>query len=61
MGKRFRTDHPDQGLLLAPSLYDWLPERHLARFIADVMDEPDLGSIYKSYQGDGLAWLPISR
>lgn len=53
MGKRFRTDHLDQALLLPPSLHDWLPERHLARFVADVIDELDLGSIYQSYQGDG--------
>jgi hypothetical protein len=37
MGKRFRTDFLDQGLLL-PSLHDWLPEGHLARFIAGVID-----------------------
>jgi transposase len=53
MGKRFRTDHLDQALLLPPSLHDWLPERHLARFVADVIEELDLGSIYQSYQGDG--------
>ena len=53
MGKRFRTDHLDQALLLPPSLHDWLPERHLARFIADVIEDFDLGSIYQSYQGDG--------
>jgi transposase len=53
MGKRFRTDHLDQALLLPPSLHDWLPERHLARFVAEVIEELDLGSIYQSYQGDG--------
>jgi transposase len=53
MGKRFRADNMDQGLLLPPSLHDWLPEGHLARFIADVIDELDLGGIYGSYQRDG--------
>ena len=53
MGKRFRSDPLDQGLLLPPSLHDWLPEGHLARFVADVMDELDLGGIYRSYAGDG--------
>ena len=41
-----------------PSLQDWLPENHLARFIADVMNELDLSSIYASYErsdGRGLA------
>ena len=53
MGKRFRSDPLDQALLLPPSLHDWLPEGHLARFVADVMDELDLGEIYRSYAGDG--------
>jgi transposase len=53
MGKRFRTDHLDQGLLLPPSLHDWLPEGHLARFIADVVEELDLKAVYQSYTGDG--------
>ena len=53
MGKRFRTDHLDQGLLLPPSLHDWLPEGHLARFIADIMDALDLKAIYQSYERDG--------
>lgn len=53
MSKSFRADNLDQGLLLPPSLHDWLPEKHLARFIAEVVDELDLGSIYRSYEGDG--------
>ena len=62
MGKRFRTDHIDQGLLLPPSLHDWLPEGHLARFLADVVEELHLGAIYRSYEGDGrgLAAYPPS-
>lgn len=53
MSKSFRTDHLDQGLLLPPSLHDWLPEKHLARFIADVVEELDLERVYRSYEGDG--------
>ena len=53
MSKHFRTDHLDQGLLFPPSLHDWLPEGHLARFIVDVIEELDLDSIYQSYKGDG--------
>lgn len=51
--KSFRADDLDQGLLLPPSLHDWLPEKHLARFIADVVEELDLEAIYGSYEGDG--------
>jgi len=33
MGKSFRSDDLNQALLLPPSLHDWLPEDHLARFL----------------------------
>lgn len=35
----FRAFDPHQVLLLPPSLDDWLPEDHLARFVADLVDE----------------------
>jgi len=40
--KRFRTCSVDQPFLLPPSLQDWLPDKHLARFIAEVVDTLDL-------------------
>ena len=49
MGKRFRSDDLNQALLLPPSLHDWLPEKHLARFLVDVVETLDLGAIYASY------------
>lgn len=58
MSKRFRQCSLDQVFLLPPSLQDWLPEDHLARFIADVMNELDLSAIYAQYErqdGRGLA------
>ena len=36
--KTFRAFDPHQVLLLPPSLEDWLPESHLARFVDDVLD-----------------------
>ena len=54
MGKSFRSDDLNQLLLLPPSLHDWLPERHLARFLVDVVAALDLSAIYASYEaGDG--------
>jgi transposase len=48
--KTFRAFHPDQGLLLPPSLDDWLPAEHLARFIAELVDEHlDLSRIHAAY------------
>jgi hypothetical protein len=37
--KTFRAFDPGQGLLLPPSLDDWLPAEHLARLIAELVDE----------------------
>jgi transposase len=50
MGQNFLPDTVDQTLLFPPSLHDWLPENHLARFVVDVVSELDLSAIYKSYQ-----------
>jgi transposase len=36
--------------LFPPSLHDWLPEGHLARFLLDVVSVLDLSAIYASYQ-----------
>jgi transposase len=49
MGKCFRSDDLNQALLLPPSLHDWLPEKHLARFLVDVVDALDLSAIHASY------------
>ena len=48
--KVFRDYDPTQSFLLPPSLDDWLPEDHTARFIAEVVDNLlDLSAIYDSY------------
>lgn len=50
MNWRFRSCDLDQPFLLSPSLQDWLPANHLARFIADVVAEQDLLAIYDDYR-----------
>jgi len=58
MSKQFRTCSLDQPLLLPPSLQDWLPEKHLARFVADVTEQLDLSEILVDYarrDGRGMA------
>lgn len=48
--KTFRPFDPDQVLLLPPSLDDWLPAEHLARFVAELVDEHlDLSRIRAAY------------
>lgn len=63
MSKRFRICDLNQPFLLPPSLQDWLPENHLARFVADVTEELDLSTIYGEYErhdGRGLsAYHPL--
>jgi transposase len=47
--KRFRACTLDQPLLLPVSLHDWLPEHHLARFIAELAEGLDLSRILAWY------------
>lgn len=49
MAKTFRPYEPDQQLLLPPSLQEWVPENHLARFISDVVDTLDLSEVESAY------------
>ncbi|GAA5228009.1 hypothetical protein GCM10025778_25420 [Paeniglutamicibacter antarcticus] len=48
--KRFKAFEPDAVMLVPPSLDEWLPTNHLARFIAELVDgELDLTRFYASY------------
>jgi len=49
VSKSFRTCDLDQPFLLPPSLQDWLPENHLARFVAELVNGLDLSEIYGFY------------
>jgi transposase len=54
MSKTFRNSNLNQAYLMPPSLQDWLPEGHLARFVADLVETLDLAGIYARYEaGDG--------
>jgi transposase len=50
--KTFRAYDPDQVLLMAPSLRDWVPDGDLAHFVADLVDSGvlDLSAIYADYE-----------
>ena len=41
--------------LLPPSVEEWLPEDHLARFIVEVVDELDVSRLANAYAGRGSA------
>jgi len=53
MAASYRRYTPDQELLLPPSLHDWLPEGHLAYFIADVAGQMDLREFHERYEQGG--------
>ncbi len=53
MPRDFRRYEPDQGLLLPPSLADWLPEDHLAHFVSDAVDAMDLSAFEARYGEEG--------
>src|ERR1700723_3184816 len=51
----FRAIDRKTGYLLPASVDEWLPEKHLARFIVDVIDDLDLGRMSRAYRGTGSA------
>src|ERR1700675_4056422 len=52
----FRSIDRQTGFLLPPSVDEWLPEKHLARFIVEVIDGLDLRAMSGSYRGSGSAF-----
>lgn len=54
----FRMYDRDTGFLLPPSVDEWLPERHLARFVTEVLEALDLSALNNSYRGSGSASYP---
>ena len=51
----FRVIDRETGFLLPPSVDEWLPETHLARFVVEVIERLDLSATVGSYRGSGSA------
>ncbi len=51
----FRAIDRETGFLLPPSIDEWLPEKHLARFVVEVIDGLDLSAMTGSCRGSGSA------
>jgi len=51
----FRPTDRETWFLMPPSVDEWPPERHLARFIAEVVEGLDLRGMSGSYRGSGSA------
>ena len=55
----FRTIDRETGFLMPPSVDEWLPEKHLARFVVEVIDGLDLGRMSGAYRaGSGFVSSP---
>jgi transposase len=56
---RFHPVDRQSGYLLPPSVDEWLPEDHLARFIVEVVDRLDVKALESAYAGRGsVAYHP---
>jgi transposase len=58
MAKTYRPYQPEQDFLLPPSLREWLPEKHLAYFVSDVVDQLNLSAITKEYEDEERGYPP---
>jgi len=50
---RFVAVDRDTAYLLPPSVDEWLPDDHLARFVVEVIDKLDLSDLVRQYAGRG--------
>jgi len=51
----FRSIQRDMDFLFPPSMNDWLPEQHLARFIVEIIEQLDLREMERAYGRSGSA------
>jgi transposase len=51
----FHTIDRDTDFLLPPSVQEWLPEGHLARYVVEVVEGLDLSALEQAYAGKGSA------
>lgn len=53
MAQNFLSCDREQAMLLPPSVVDWLPAGHLARFVIEVVETLDVSAIVAAYRSDG--------
>lgn len=51
----FRPIERATPFLLPPSVEDWLPKDHLARFVVDIVEQLELSAFTRQYRGSGSA------
>ena len=55
MAAEFIPIDRDTPQLFPPSVQDYLPEKHLARFVVEIVDQLDLKHLVGAYRGTGSA------
>jgi len=53
VARNFLSCDRGQALLLPPSVAEWVPDGHLARFVVEVVGRLDLSAFYGAYRADG--------
>lgn len=53
MSGRFVSVDRDTAYLMPPSVQEWLPQNHLARFVVEIVERLDLDSMTTAYRGRG--------
>jgi transposase len=51
----FRAVDRQTPFLLPPSVDEWLPEKHLARYVVEVIEQLDMSAMVNAYRGSGSA------
>ena len=61
MADDFRALDRDTPMLLPPSIQEWLPDQHMARFVVEIVEQLDLSEITSRYGGSGgrRAYHPV--
>jgi len=49
----FHCPDRKQVTLMPPSIDEWLPEKHIARFIVEICDQLNLTDVYRQYGHTG--------
>ena len=58
MGNRFKSIDRETPYLFPPSVQEWLPEKHLARFVVEIVSRLDLRPLEDAYTKRGSEGYP---
>jgi transposase len=59
MDSKFYLYNRSMMMIMPPTIQEWLPEKHLAKFVVDIVDELDVSDLEKKYAQDGGKAYPV--